>query len=194
VEETEWSVFVDAVPLHFDRAQAFLAAKNDKAAADEIRKARTLLQMREKSSAAAAEDLEALAQDVERGQIKSDAALTPTFQRAEQTLDKPQKMLPLMEGMSVLLAEENDYHFNRAKEDLKQNEPKAAAAEIRRGVGFLKLRAAEEGAKTKQTATMAALDLQDLATKVEQGTVKDVKELDKAFNRDKVGPQAKSQP
>jgi len=187
VEETDWAVFIDAVPLHFDRAKAYLAAKNDKAAAAEIRKARMLLQLREKSIASASEDLETLARDVDRGTIKSDKEMSPVFQRAEQVLDKPQKALPIAEGVSVLLEQENESHFDRAKEDLNKKDAKGAAAEIRKGVVLLKLRAAEAGSKVRQTAATAALDLDSLANKVEQGKVKDVKELEKAFSRDKIG-------
>ena len=66
---------------------------------------------------------------------------------------------------------------------MQENDAAGAAGEIKRGAAFLKLKAAQAGHVAKTDLDAAGNDLKDLASKVESGTVKDVKELDQGIKK-----------
>ena len=75
------------------------------------------------------------------------------------------------------------YHFDKARTKFRENNRPGAASEIRKAASFVKLKAAHTGNKAKTELDIVIADLKKLTTGVEDGAVKDLTELNQAFDK-----------
>lgn len=73
--------------------------------------------------------------------------------------------------------------FHEARQNFLNEEAKIAAADIRKGVAYLKMEKAVAKKEMRDSITAAERDLEKLARNVEQGTVESAGELDAVFAR-----------
>ena len=73
--------------------------------------------------------------------------------------------------------------FQKARHDYLQKDMKSAAAEIRKGVSYLKSEAETADAEGKKVLTKSSQELEKLADDVEKGTVVSVKQIETSFAR-----------
>ncbi len=92
-------------------------------------------------------------------------------------------MVPLKIEPTRIFEDAYKYHFEKAKSKLQENDRAAAASEIRKAASFLRLRAAQLRHVAKAELDSAGNELRELASKVESGTVKDVKDLEHVFQK-----------
>lgn len=183
VDQDAWTIVMGEPQAHFFLAQEDLSMKDTKAAAAEIRRADTFLKIQEKRLAVASKQLSDLAKDIESGKVVSSKEVEDTFNRAVSVLDHRQNLIPVMAGADTMYIDESDYHLARAKSSLKKKDNKAAAGDIRKAVAYLKLKAAHASEKTKSELSSSAAELEQLAKKVEDGSVTGAKDVDQAFKR-----------
>jgi hypothetical protein len=93
----------------------------------------------------------------------------------------PKDSAIVSEDIFIVFADEPQHHFMRAFEHFLKHEWQAAAAEIRKGAGFLKLEAARAAADAKKELTAAVQMLEKLAGDVEKGAVRSAKDLQDVF-------------
>lgn len=183
VDQDVWSVLMEEPQAHLARAQEALANKDPKGAAKEIRRANTFLKIQEKRLAASSVQLSDLANDVETGRIADAKIIDEIVNKAVSALDQRQNLIPVMAGADTLYVDEANYHLGQAKSSWIKKDGKAAAGDIRKAAAYLKLKAVHAEEKTKSELLASAAELQDLALKVEAGTVTAAKDLDDAFAR-----------
>ena len=76
-----------------------------------------------------------------------------------------------------------DRDFQKARESFLQKDVRGSAAAIRKGAAYLKSIEEQGQEKGKQSFLASEEELKNLADRVEKGTVKSVKEIDRAFAR-----------
>jgi hypothetical protein len=81
------------------------------------------------------------------------------------------------------LADEPGQHMDRARVAFIELDARQAAAELRKAATYLKITAGNAAAATKRALLRSADELDELAHRVEAGTVRTVGELDRAFAR-----------
>ena len=101
-------------------------------------------------------------------------------------IDNSYTMAPVEIKPDSVFEEEYNYHFDNAKSNFQKNDRAGAASEIRKAGSFLRLKAASIGTIAKAELDSAGNELKELASNVESGTVKDVKELDRIFQKAKI--------
>jgi hypothetical protein len=106
------------------------------------------------------------------------APTTPKLAAEAKTLEDK---VVIKEDVLVVFMDEPEHHFDRAKEHFLKKEYEAAAKEIRKSAGFLKLQAARANGETKKALQASAEELEKLAGDVEKGTVRTVDKLEKPF-------------
>jgi hypothetical protein len=183
VDENAWAIVMEEPQAHLLRAQEDLSNKDVKGAAAEIRMAGTFLKIQEKRLAVSSEQLNELAKGVESNNVSSPKEVEYEFNRAVSVLDYRQALVPVMEGTDTLYIDEADYHLAQAKSRLKKKEHKAAAGDIRKAAAYLKLKALHGGEKAKSELSSSVVELEELARKVEDGSVTAAEDLDQAFER-----------
>jgi hypothetical protein len=92
-------------------------------------------------------------------------------------------MVPVDVGATTVFEYAYKDHFNKAKSELQENDRAKAASEITKAASFIRLKAAHMGHVAKADVDSAGNQLKELASKVESGTIKDIKELDKVYQR-----------
>ena len=95
----------------------------------------------------------------------------------------PDGWILVEEDIWVLFPDEPGAQFHQAHENFLKKDFKAAAAHIRKAVGFMKLEAARATGDAKKALTTSINDLEKLASDVEKGAVKSTNDLSKAFSR-----------
>lgn len=95
----------------------------------------------------------------------------------------PDGWILVEEDIWLLFPDEPGVQFHQAHENFLKKDFKAAAAHIRKGVGFMKLEAARATEDGKKALTTSIDELEKLASDVEKGTVKSTNDLGKAFAR-----------
>ena len=87
------------------------------------------------------------------------------------------------EEVLVVLMDEPEHHFERARESFLMKDLEAAAESVRKGAAFLRLQAARAAGETRQALLKAARELEELADGVEKGSVGSVEKLREVFSR-----------
>ena len=95
----------------------------------------------------------------------------------------PDGWILVEEDIWLLFPDEPGAQFHQAHETFLKKDFKAAAAHIRKGVGFMKLEAARAAGDGKKALTTSIDALEKLASDVEKGAVKSTNDLSKAFSR-----------
>lgn len=201
-DDTVFTPVADSISLHLDAARkAFDAKDNKKAAAamravaDELKgqaaraantdKARAKADMRlahdtSTRMTAVAAKVSAAAADIESGKIKTKADLDRTIGKAARA-DMERRWLVTDVATWYPVTEEPQRHFGSAVEAYAKKDYKAAATEIRKATGYLRLESARVTGAAKQALDSSVTDLDKLAAAVEKGAVKDEKVMDKTF-------------
>ncbi|MDD5404896.1 MAG: hypothetical protein PHZ14_10225 [Sulfuricella sp.] len=195
----EYTPVVDAVSSHLETAlKAFDAKDNVKAAAglravaSELRAQaahagamadgtpveRTILQRLD----TAASKVNAAAAGIENGKIKTRADLVKVIDKAARA-DMDNRWL--VSGISTWYAVTGkpQWHFDNAAADYAKKDYRAAATEIRKAVGYLRLESVRATGDTRQALNSSVAELDKLAVSMKNGTLKDEKLMDQGFAR-----------
>ncbi|MQM30165.1 MAG: hypothetical protein CRU78_06330 [Candidatus Accumulibacter phosphatis] len=206
---TTYTPVLDDLSRHLDAARKAFDAKDNKkaatemrAAADELKKqaARADKEGKELVAAdqallaadqkftqdavtrinASATKVSAAASAIESGKITRKADLDQALDTAARAdLDRRWVVTDVSTWYPV--SEEPQRHFTNAVADYGRKEYTAAAAEIRKATGYLRLEAGRASGQAKQALDRSVLDLDKLAPAVAKGSLNETREMDKAF-------------
>lgn len=159
------------------KEQAARAAKVDKARAKSEMK---LAQDTSRRMDAVAGKISAAADGIENGKIKTKADLGKAIDKAARA-DMERRWLVADVVTWYPVSEEPQRHFGSAVEAYAKKDYKAAATEIRKAAGYVRLEAVRATGNARQALDSSVAELDQLAASVEKGAVKDEKLMDKAF-------------
>ncbi len=183
VDESDWAIYMDAPAYHFALAKEYLQKGENAKAAAELKRGNSFVIFEKTRLAAASKQIEELSKNIAKSKDKDMKTFDEVTSTVEKVIDKKFAMVPVDVGETTVFEDAFKYHFDKAKLKLQENDAAGAAGEIKRGAAFLKLKAAQAGHVAKTDLDAAGNDLKDLASKVESGTVKDVKELDQGIKK-----------
>ncbi|MBL9122675.1 MAG: hypothetical protein JNG90_03520 [Planctomycetaceae bacterium] len=95
----------------------------------------------------------------------------------------PEGYLLIEDDVWFRLADEPDRHFIEARSEYLRNQPVDAAAAVLKATAMLKLAAAHAQGEEKKPLQASILELESLAGKLEHGTVRLPRSLDRIFAR-----------
>ncbi len=159
------------------KEQAARAAKADKAFAKSEMK---LAHDTSKRMDAVAAKVKAAAAGIESGKIKTQADLDKVIDKAARA-DMDRRWLVTDVTTWYPVTDEPQRHFNSAVEAYANKDYQAAATEIRKATGYVRLEAGRVTDDTKQALDSSVAELDKLAAAVEKGAANDEKLMDKAF-------------
>ena len=201
-DDTIFTPVADSISLHLDAVRKAFDAKDNKKAATEMRavadelkeqaahaakadKAGAKSEMRlahdtSRRMDAVAGKVSAAAAGIENGKIKTKADLDKAIDKAARA-DMERRWLVADVTTWYPVSEEPQQHFGSAIEAYVKKDYKAAAIEIRKATGYVRLEAARVTGDAKQALDNSVAELDKLVASVEKGTIKDEKVMDKAF-------------
>lgn len=201
-DDTTYTPVADSISLHLEAARKAFDAKDTKKAAAEMRtvadelkeqaaraakadkvRAKPEMKLAHNTSRrmdAVASKVSAAAAGIENGKIKTKADLDKAIDKAARA-DMERRWLVTDVAVWYPVTEEPQRHFSSAVEAYAKKDYKAAAAEIRKATGYLRLEAARVTGDAKQALDGSVAEIDKLAASVEKGAVKDEKVMDKAF-------------
>ncbi len=201
-DDTIFTPVADSISLHLDAARKAFDAKDTKKAAAEMRTVADKLKEQAAQAAKAdkvrAESEMKLAQDtfrrmdavagkvsaaaasIENGKIKTKADLDKAIDKAARA-DMERRWLVADVATWYPVSEEPQRHFGSAIEAFARKDYKAAATEIRKATGYMRLESVRVTGDAKQALDSSVVELDKLAGSVEKGAVKDEKVMDKTF-------------
>lgn len=208
-DDMSYTPVVDAVSRHLAAARQAFAAKDQKKAASEMRAVANELQDQRaragkenslliqddkallaadtkfandsaKSMQASVEKVSAAAGAIENGRIKSNADLDKVINRAARAdLDRRWVIADVATWYPVV--EEPQHNFTNAVADYAKKDYRAAATDIRKASGYLRLEAGRSAGDAKLALDHSVAQLDTLAAAVEKGTQKEEQSMAKAF-------------
>jgi hypothetical protein len=95
----------------------------------------------------------------------------------------PEGYIVVEEDVAIVLSDEHENYFQKAHQAVLKKNYKAAAADIRKAVAFLKLDAAVAAGEAKKALTDSVNELEKLADDMGKGGVTSAKALEQAFAR-----------
>jgi hypothetical protein len=201
-EDTTYTPVADEVSRRLAAARKAFDAKDNKKAAAEMRavadelkeqgaraakadKARakaemTLAEDTAKRMDLAAKKITAAAAALETGKIKTQADLDKAIDKAARA-DMEHRWVVTDVTTWYPVSEEPQRHFGSALAAYAKKDYQAAATEIRKATGYLRLEAGRATSEAKQALPSSMAELDTLAASVEKDAVKDAKAMDKAF-------------
>ncbi|MDP2818638.1 MAG: hypothetical protein Q8O29_10275 [Polaromonas sp.] len=201
-DDTTFTPVADSISLHLDAARKAFDAKDNKKAAAEMRavadelkeqaaraakadkaRAKSEMQLAHDTSRrmdAVAGKVSAAAAGIESGKIKTKADLDKAIDKAARA-DMERRWLVTDVATWYPVTEEPQRHFGSAIEAYAKKDYKAAATEIRKAIGYVRLEAGRVTGAAKQALDNSVTELDKLVASVEKGAVKDEKVMDKAF-------------
>lgn len=201
-DDTVFTPVADSISLHLDAARKAFDAKDTKkaaaelrAVADELKKqgaraaktdktfAKSEMKLAQETSRrmnAVANKVSATAAGIESGKIKTKADLDKAIDKSAHA-DMEQRWLVTDVNTWYAVTEEPQQHFISAVEAYTKKDYKAAATEIRKASGYLRLEADRVTGDAKQALDGAVAKLDTLAASVEKGAVNDERLMDKVF-------------
>lgn len=208
-DDTVYTPVVDALSQHLDAARKAFDAKDSQTAAKEMRAAAEELKAQAaradqedqslikedqalmaadtkarkdtvKRLDASAQKADAAAAAIDSGKIKSKADLDKVINRAARA-DMDRRWLVSDVTTWYPVTEEPQRHFTDAAADYAAKDYKAAAADVRKAVSYLRLEAARASGDAKQELRSSVAQLDRLATALDKGAVKDEKKMDMDF-------------
>lgn len=183
IDEADWTVYMDAPNYHFALAKEYLQKGENTKAAAELKLGNSFLIFQRNRLSAVSKQIEDLSSALSAGKNTDVKRLDAVTSNALNVINNKYAMLPVEIDATTVFGDAYQYHFDKARSMLQENDRPGAASEIRRAASFLKLKASHMGHVAKSEMDAAGNDLKELASKVESGTVKDVKELEKAFQK-----------
>lgn len=181
--EADWAVYMDAPKYHFDLAKEYLQKGEYSKASSELKLGDAFLLFQKNRLSAASKQIEDLSNSISAGKVKESSKLDDVTSNALNVINNKYAMVPVDISATSVFEYAYDYHFDKAKSRLQENDRAGAAYEIRRAASFMRLKAAHMGHVAKADLDSAGNEMKELASKVESGTVKDAKELDKVFQK-----------
>jgi len=207
--DTLYTPVVDALSRHLDAARKAFDARDSQTAAKEMRavgeelKSQAARADREDQSlikedqalmaadtkgrketvrrlSAIAQKADAAAAAVDSGKINSKADLDKVINRAARA-DMDRRWLVSDVTTWYPVTEEPQRHFTDAAADYAAKEYKAAAADVRKAVAYLRLEAARASGDPKRELRSSVTELDRLAATLDKGAVKDEKKMDMDF-------------
>ena len=208
-DNTTYTPVVDDVNRHLDAARKAFDAKDNKKAAKEMRAVADELKLRAaragkedralvkadkailaadtkfsqdtiKRMNASALKVSSAAAAIESGKIKTKADLDKTIDKAARA-DMERRWLVTDVATWYPVSEEPQRHFTDAAAAYAKKEYKAAATDIRKAIGYLRLEAGRATGEAKQELDSSVARLDTLAASVEKGAVKDEQSMAKVF-------------
>jgi hypothetical protein len=183
VDESDWAVFMDAPAYHFALAREYLQKGDKSKAAAELKRGNTFLNFEKNRISFAEKQIEALSNGISSGKEKDLAKLDAETSTALNIVNRKYAMIPVEIDATSVFEDAYRYHFDMAKSKLQENDRAGSASELRRVAAFLRLNGAYMGHVANTEMDSAENALKEMASKVESGTVKDVKELEQAFEK-----------
>jgi hypothetical protein len=183
VDESDWAVYMEAPDYHFALAKEYLQKGDYVKASSELKIGNSFLVFQKNRLSAASKQIEKLLKSIEAGKEKDINKLDAVTSNALKVIDHRYAEVPVEVGETSVFEEAYNYHFDKAKVKLLEKDSAGSASEIRKAASFLRLTAAHTGHMIKAEIDAAGSELKELASKVESGTVKDVKELDRVFQK-----------
>jgi hypothetical protein len=181
--ETDWTVYMDAPKYHFDLAKEYLQKGEYSKTSSELKLGNSFLIYQKDRLSAASKQIEELSNSISAGKGKDSSRLDDITSNALNVISNKYAMVPLDISATTVFEYAYKYHFDRAKSELQENNRAKAATEITKAASFMRLRAAHMGHIAKADLDSAGNQLKELASKVESGAVKDIKELDKVYQK-----------
>jgi hypothetical protein len=181
--ETDWAVYMDAPSYHFALAKEYLQLKEYSKASSELKLGNSFLIFQKDRLSAISKQVEDLSNSIVASKGEDTSELNAVTSSALNVISNKYAMVPVDVSSTAIFEYAYKYHFDRAKSELGENDRSKAAVDIRKAASFMKLKAAytRHLAKTEIDSTVS--EIKTLAAKVESGTVKDAKELDKALQK-----------
>ncbi len=183
IDESDWTVYMDAPNYHFALAKEYLQSGENAKAAAELNLGNSFLKYQKDRLALASKQLEELTAGISDGRIKDTSKLNVAITNALNVINNKYQMVPLEIEGSLVFENAYNYHFDKAKSKMIEGDRKSAALEIKKGAAFFKLKASQTSHLARTEIDAAINDLKKLASKVESGAVKDVKDLEQEFHK-----------
>jgi hypothetical protein len=183
VDEADWAIYMDAPRYHFDLAREYLKKGDYSKAAAELKEGNSFLLFQEKRLGAASKQIEELSKRIATGKYNDLDKVDAVTSGALNVIINKYAMVPVDVVDNSVFEQASNYHFEKAKSKLRENDSAGAASEIRRVGSFLKLRAASMSNEAREKIDEIAGELNELASKVKDGLVKDKEELDRLFHK-----------
>lgn len=203
-EDRTYTPVVDEISRRLAAAHKALEGKDNKTAAAEMRAVADELKalaaraakadtVRAKAESKLAQDtvermnltakkIDAAATALENGKIKTQRDLDQAIDKTART-DMERRWLVTDVTIWYPTSEEPQRHFGGAIEAYAKKDYQAAATEIHKAIGYVRLEASRATSDAKQALQSSVAKLHHLADSVEKGAVKDEKALHKAFTR-----------
>jgi hypothetical protein len=174
---------MDAPEYHFELARDYLQKGDYSKASSELKMGNSFLIFQKNRLTAASKQIEDVSALILAGKQKDITKLEAITAGALNVVVNRYAMVPLDVDASSVFEDAYKYHIDKAKEELGKSNWLRAASEIRKAASFIRLRASSMGIVVSADADSAGNAMNDLASKVENGAVKDGGELEKVFQR-----------
>ena len=181
VDESEWAVYMDAPAYHFDCAKKYLLNGDRKSALAELKRGEAFLSFQKNRLTAALSEMENVRKAIQSSDKRDTLQFNLAVRFALNTINRKYRMLPVDVNGSSMFGSAQEYHLKKARAELTGNHRKVSAEELRQASSFLKLKAASMGITPWSKVDAAGTALEQLATKIETGQVKNVKEFDAIY-------------
>jgi hypothetical protein len=190
IDDKDYIPVIDDLSRKMQSAREAFVKKEPATAAAEIRAAADLLSKEipgappeaKENIDATTKQLSSLAADLDNGKAvglkRFDKAIAMTVHA-----DRDRDLLVLDESSWYPYINEPDRHFQNAHRAFLAKDYEKAAQEIRKGEAYVKLEASHARGDVKHSLNASAQELEILATDMEKGMVKDVKDADNRFGR-----------
>jgi hypothetical protein len=183
IDEVDWAVYMDAPSYHFNLAKEYLQKGDFSKASSELKRGNSFLIFERNRLSAVSKQIEELSKSITTTREKDSSKLDAVTSNALKVINHKYAMVPVEIDATRVFEDAYQYHFDKAKLKLQENDHSGAAFEIRRAASFMRLKAAHAGHIVRADLDSAGNDLKELASKVESGAVKDIKELDQVFQK-----------
>jgi len=181
VDETDWTIYMSAPGYHFNCAKEYLKAGKNKKAAAEVARGEAFLKFQNKRISLALIQIEKLKKELSSGKSSDTVHFDEVIEQTMNSINRKYRMVPVGIAGSRLFGEAHEYHMQKAIESLKRQDQSVSADEIRQVSTFIKLKAASMGITPWAEVDSAATALNRLADRIEEGKVKNNKELDDVY-------------
>jgi hypothetical protein len=182
VDEADWAVYMEAPEYHFDLAREYLQKGEYAKAAYELSRGKSFLVFQKNRLSAALRQIDELSGGLSTGKGKNLDRFDTVTSTALKVINHKYAMVPVEIDATALLEEGHNYHYEKAKLRMQDNERSKTTAEIRKTASYLKLQATTMGRTAGARLDLAANELKKLASRIESGAVINVKELESIFN------------
>jgi len=183
IDEVDWAVYMDAPNYHFALAKEYVQKGDFVKAASELKLGNSFLLFQKNRLTAASKEIDALSTKLATGKDKKISDIDFITANALNVINNKYSMAPVEVDATSVFEDAYKYHFDKAKTLLQGGDNAGAASEIKRGAAFLKLKASQTGRLAKTELDAVVNELNTFVSKVESGSVKDVKELEQELHK-----------